>query len=468
MTQPPAWMQWARRGLVVAAALVAACGPSGGGGDDASPDAGGNDGTTPIPGGGAVMAPVAGAVKVFVVEAGSATPIAGATVRVGAADAATPLTATTDGAGLAAFADDGLAGPQTITAVAAGHTAVTWIGVAGSAVTIPLDRQPAATPSAHATGTIAGWDALPTPSFGHYTLAVVLYTFTDDVAAPENHLAQATSNGAPLDTCVRTASEACAWQLVTRVGPQRHVAVIVDGDAHLTPDDTSDDTYTLIGYAIGPSVTMTAGQQLTGETLTMIGGTLTPLTVSFPAAPAGLGEVVAIPMLDLGADGRVVFPLPTVTPGHTGTQVLPPTGDYAGTYHLVTLANPAGAAAPYSSSFADDVAVGGTVAAPAWLAPPSGLTGAGRAGSFTSPTGASVAYATLRRGDGTVVWSVALLDGASAFTLPTLAPDPLGSAGLTMAVTAADLAGFDPGDFRVLDLTTTRRRASGAERSFQP
>jgi hypothetical protein len=340
--------------------------------------------------------------------------------------------------------------------------------VAGANVTVPLALQPASVPTAHAAGTIAGWDSL-SPSFGHYTLGVVLATYTDDISAAENNLTQALSSNVPVNACINTGSDACNWQLLTRTGQQRHFAVIVDGDAHGTASDTSDDTYTLIGYAVGASATLTANQQVTGESLAMVGGALSPLSVAFPAAPGGaLTKVVAIPMLDLGADGRIVFPLPTLAPGNTSTQVIPPTGQFAGTYDLLALATPSAAAVPYSSTLQNGISLGGTSTFPAWLPVPTQLTASGHAFSFGAPAGTTVAYATFTRPDKTLVWSVAIFDGTVAFALPVLAPDPLGTGSLTYEVVAAEIPGLNAGNFAVADLTAALHRAAGASLVFTP
>jgi Carboxypeptidase regulatory-like domain len=463
---------WCARGAcALALAALAACGPGGdGGGGDGGP--GGPDAAPGTPvlvaGGGVTGGAIDGSVAVYVIDDAGGAPIAGAQVRIGAADAASPLEATTDGDGLARFSDPGLTGPQTVTATASGHAATTWIGVAGASATLPLTARPRVTPTAHVTGTIAGWDSLPGPSFGHYTLAVVLSSFTHDVSSPDNNLAQPTDgSGAPLDTCLDDGSTStCAWQLTTRTGRQLHNAVIVDGDSKLT-SDTSDDTYTLIGYAVGSSMTLTAGQEVSGESLTMVpGGQLTQLTVSLPSAPSGLGDVVAIPMLDLGADGELVFPLPTVTPGNPTTKVISPSGQLTGSYDLVALATPPGAATvPYSTVVARGVALGGATVDP-WLAAPTQLSAGGGSYGFSPPGGAALAYATFTAAGGQVAWNVAVLDGTISFQLPALSPDPLGTGSVTLAVTAADIPGFDPGHFAALDLATALHRASGARTSF--
>jgi hypothetical protein len=459
--------------LVIGLSCITACGP----GTPAGPTIDGNPGAadaappgTPVltAGGGVTGGPIAGALHVYVVAAGGATPIAGAAVRVGAADDPAPHTGTTDATGLVTFTDAGLTGAQSITATATGKTAVTWIGANATDVTIPLEPSPRATPTAHAAGSITGWDSLPQPSLTHYTLGVVLYSFLANVGAPENHLTQPTSGGAPLDTCVTSVNgSTCAWQLVTRTGPQVHVAAIVDGNTQGTASDTSDDTYTLIGYAAGAATSLTPGQQQTNEQLTMVpANALTSLAVTFPAAPAGLGHLVAIPMLDLGANGKIVFPLPTVAPGHTSTKVIAASGAFAGTYDLVALATPSATTnTPYSSVFATGINLANTAIDP-FLPAPRALSTTGGTYAFTASTGASLHYATFTRPDQSVAWNVTILDGTTSFKLPALSPDPLGTGARTLAVTAADITGFDAAHFAVGDLTAHLHRAAGATAAF--
>ncbi len=449
--------------LLLALLALVACGPSG---DDGAIDAPASDGVLPpirIPGGGVASAPIDGVVNVYVVEPATATPIAGAAVHLGGAGGALQLDATTDADGLAVYRDAGLAGPQTVTVTAGGRTAATWIGVAGGNVTIPL--APRVTPSARVTGTIAGWSNLPAPSFGHYTLAVITASFSRNFGGPENRLPQATSGGAPVNTCVNSGSGgACNWQLTARTGPQLHTAVIVDGDSQLT-SSTDDDTYTLIGYAVGSPMALTAGQQVTGESLAMVSGGQTGFTARFPAAAPGLGRAIAIPMLDTGANGMVPFPLPTLTAGSPTTQVLTPAGALSGTYRLVGLATPnATAAAPFSSSFAAVTDLG-SATLPAWLPPPTGVTSGGGMIGFTAPAGTSLAFANLSSG-GSAAWTITVLDGATSFRLPPITPDPLGGGAVTLDVTAAEAPGFTPTMFLIDDVTAALARASGASAAF--
>lgn len=452
--------------LLLALALATGCGPSGTS-DDAT-DGPPSDGVLPpilIPGGGATSAPIDGVVNVFVVEPGGATPIVGAAVHLGGAGGPVQLDATTDAAGLATFRDAAVTGPQTITATAGGRTAATWLGVPGGNVTIPLARRPAATPMAHVTGTIAGWGSLPGPGFGHYTLAVVTYSFTGDPSAADNRIPQPTSGGTPLNTCINSGlGGSCAWEMNARTGAQLHTAVIVDGDSRGT-SDAADDTYTLIGFAAGSPMTLGAGQQVSGESLTIVpAGGRTTMTVQFPAAAPGLGHALAIPMLDTGATGQIVFPLPPVTAASPSTQVLAATGAFAGSYRLVGLATPsATAVAPYSSSFVA-VANPGSAALPTWLPAPTGVSAAGGTFAFTAGGGTALAYASFSTG-GSPAWVVTVLDGSSSFRLPPISPDPL-SGSVTLDVTTVDVAGFDPAQFLVTDLSAGLARASGATTTF--
>jgi hypothetical protein len=316
---------------------------------------------------------------------------------------------------------------------------------------------------AHVTGTITGWDQIPAPSgFNHYTLAVILYSFLDDPSAPENTIAQPMNGGTPLDTCLRTAvANNCAWQMNARIGKQIHTAVIVDGDTKGTNSDLTDDTYTLIGYAVGDVMTLTAGQQVTNEALAMVTATM-PLSVVLPAAPAGLPHVAAIPELALGDAGRVVFPLPTLAASGSAT-VLAPTGKLAGHYELVALATPSATAkAPFTSAFVHNVS--GTAQVSAWLAAPAQVAG-GATYTFSPVTGATLYTAQLAKG-ATTLWNVTVLDGASSFTLPALSPDPIGTGSITFNVSAADVPSFDPTKFDVPAIKQTLVRASGAQATF--
>ncbi|MEO8841166.1 MAG: hypothetical protein ABI591_03260 [Kofleriaceae bacterium] len=437
-----------------------ACGPSNG--DDVMGDGGpGSDGSGNgklIATGGVSNAPLGGTLHVFAVENNSATPIANAAVQVGT------LTGKTDASGLATFNDASLTGKVTITVSAPGHAAATWVGVTGANVTVPLETTPRNVPTATVTGTITGFDSLGAIPLGHYHLGVVLYSFLNDPSAPENSLVQPTVSGAPADACVDSSSGgtgSCSWSLVTRIGPQVHFALILDGDSKFTASDTSDDTYTLIGYAAGSTVTMATGQTMAGEALTMVPASQN-FAVTFPPAPGGLGTTIAIPELELdGGAGRIVFPVPAVNPGHTSTKVITPTGNLAGHYEVVALATPnATATTPYATAFVHNVTT--SAAVPAWLAQPTALA-AGATFSFTG-TGAYVTAQISRAKQ--PLWDITILDGSTSFTLPTVTPDPIGSGMTNFGVNLADAPGFDAGSFDVASATASLVRVAGAQTSF--
>jgi len=438
-----------------ALAVAAACGGTGitnGGDGGADVDgAGANAEPMLIPGGGVRSGAIDGVLHVHAIDVADDAPLAGATVYVGAPQGST------DSSGLISFQDGSLSGAQTITVTAGGYATATWIGANGTNVTVPLSRSPSATPQAHVEGTIAGWDSLSAPNLGEYNLAVVLYSFTADFGAPENSIAQPMSGSDPLNLCVRTPFDnpSCNWQMNTRTGPQVHFAVILRGQDKGTVEP-DDDTYTLLGFAMKAGQNPSSGQTLTGQSLSMVDiGGFANATVSFPGAPSGAQtDRLAIPFVDMGAEGQLPIPLPTLTPASPTTRVPPLSGPFSGAhYNVVSLAVPAGAAErPFSSSFARDVALSGTLALPAWLPPPAQLQAGSSGFSFGAVPGASAHAATFLTAGGQTVWSVTILDGTQTFRLPVGAPAPLPSGSLEMRVTAIQLPGFDPGSFTFADL----------------
>jgi hypothetical protein len=414
-----------------------------------------------IPGGGVADAPVGGTLNVYVIDQRTGAAIAGAGVRVGSASA------TTDASGLHVFSDAALTGRQTVTASATGYVPATWVGVAGANLTLPL--VPGVAPAvATVSGTISGWDALPAPSgFTQYNLGLVLYTFVDDINAAENSIPAPLDGTTPANTCIRTAlSNACAWKMNARTGKQLHYAVIVRGETKGT-SDTADDTYTLLGYAVGQISTLTAGQNVSGETLTMVSaGAQTGLAVSFSGAPAGLGNLTAVPMIHLGDVGRVMLPLPVMSPSVASTKIPALEGAFAGgRAEVVTIAAPPGGAkAPFSVACARAV-TGGTATPGNYPAPPTGLSG-GATLAFTPVQGASLHLVALNGADGKPRWNLVVLDDSSSIALPALTPDPLPSGTLTLQVTATFVPGFAQSAFDLPTVTSTYTHASGAQATF--
>ena len=167
---------------------------------------GGVDGPAPprlITGGGVGDGPISGTLYVHVADEETREVISSAKVRVGESSDPAACEVLTDSTGLAKFQPDscpGLAGAVTVTITASGYAPVTWVGVNGVNLTIPIrNSSPPAVPTATVSGTIAGWSSLPTPGANHQTLAVIGYSGSTNLGDRANELTRgcATSPSAP-------------------------------------------------------------------------------------------------------------------------------------------------------------------------------------------------------------------------------------------------------------------------------
>jgi hypothetical protein len=461
------------RELLLRAGLCLVCatlmGLGGCGGDEVN-----NPDPRIIAGGGVGDGAIKGALHVYVVDADSGNPVAGAQVRVGDAADTAPLVGTTDSAGLASFKDGKLKGPQTITATATGHVAGTWIGADGANVTIPLEAPQAGAPAtAKASGTIQGWDTRPAPEADHLTLAYVGYSYTEQLDAPENSIAQGTVTVAgidlPANICLKVANQsACSWQLNTRTGKQVHWAVVIDVDTNGTLTDRSDDTYTVIDYAFLLDQNLAADQESTGEVLVPVGSSgLTNATVAFQAAPTNLTNVVGLPLIKMGDSGTVALAFAPFGPD-TLTQPVPAlTGPLANaSYDFVARAQAdANTQFPSSTILKRAVALGAAIDFGAWLSPPTSFSATGGNYSF-SPSPEADLHTVRFLQSGTTVWNVGLLDGRTSFTLPSLSSDPLPAGELQMRVEALKVPSFDATDFSVEALTDSATQLASGQLAF--
>ena len=304
--------------------------------------------------------------------------------------------------------------------------------------------------------TVSGTLSLPTPDVDKYSLAVVLYSWLPVYGARENTIAQPLSGDTPANLCIRTAFDdpTCNWQMNTRIGKQVLYAVFAEGDPNGTTSDPSDDTYTILGYAVSTGLDLSAGQNLSNQTLTMMSLAETNVAVQFSSAPSGVGERLAFPFIDAGDQGQLVFPLPTLSPASSTAVVPALSGPFAGmSYVLIGLAVPdSEAARPYSATFDRSVTFTGSESMAPFLVLPSALSSNGNVYSFTPPPGASTHFVVLADPSDNPVWTVSILDNTTSFELPTLSPDPRAGLSLEFRVTAADVSGFDPSDFAVKDL----------------
>jgi hypothetical protein len=375
-------------------------------------------------------------------------------------------------------------GKQSLTASAPGYAPSTWIGVDATNVTMTIRARTAAPiDTAVITGTIAGWETLPAPVANHNTLALVGYSASPTASDAVNNLPQDTRpvHVATLDIEVPVASNACirsalvddcSWRFKARTGAQAHYAVVLDQDTKGTDNDDSDDTFTVIGWAIKTGLTFAKDQGADGETLTLLtDAEMQPFTASFPATPTALDYLQAFPVLDLGDDGRVAIVLPALDGTHTMTRVPKLAGAFANAhYDLLAKAQDAkDAEVPSTVSWSHGIDATKTVASSDWLPAPTGLTASGGMYAFAPVAGATVHSAELQTATGDRAWAITIFDGSTSFSLPGVSPDPLPTGDAFFAVSALVIPGFQPASagFRLDDLARTLTHLSSDRLAFK-
>jgi hypothetical protein len=346
-----------------------------------------------------------------------------------------------------------------MTISASGHAPTTWIGCDGSNVTVALRAISApALGRATVTGTIAGWDTLPPPALNHQTLALIGSSNNPDLTDRSNNIDQGTRQvvidiagtdypiDIPSNICARNALvDDCNWVLTTHTGAQALWAILLDQDTKGT-DDESDDTTTVTGWAIKTGLNFGKGTTNGGVSLDRIAdGDMQSFAAMFASGPSGLDYMVAYPVLDLGADGRISIIAPLLDSNTKMTRVPKLTGPLAGAHYdmLATAIDDPTKAVPATLTWLRNVNPSATVAVPGWLPPPSALTMTGGVFSFTPVAEATVHGAELQTMDGQRRWSVTIFDGTTSFTLPGLSPDPLPLGTVRYAVSALRIPGVD-------------------------
>jgi hypothetical protein len=428
-----------------------------------------------IEGGGLGDGPLSGGLNVYVTDEETRAPVSGATVRVGASSDPAACTATSDSTGLAIFEAKTctlLHGKQSITASAAGYAPATWIGVDAGNVTMAIRAMtPAPIDTAIVTGSITGWDTLPAPAAGHQTLGLVGYSAGVHTSDAANNLPQDTRNvdvtvmGAtvpfpvPSNVCVRNMyANDCNWRLKTRTGPQAHYAVVLDQDQKGTPNDDSDDTYTVVGWAIKRGLSFSKDVGADGEALTLLGDAdMQSFSATFPSPPTGLDYLAGLPVLTLGAEGRIAIISPVLDQTHGTTHVPKLAGTFADAhYDFIAKAQDAkDKDQPGTLSWLHGVDASKTVAAPSWVAPPTNLQVMNGTYSFTPAVGAAVSGGELRTMDGKHAWSITIFDDTKSFTLPGVSPDPLPAGPAVYAASGLVIPGFKANDVKFDDLSDT-------------
>jgi hypothetical protein len=420
-----------------------------------------------IQGGGVADGRVSGNLYVYAIDEETRAVMSSASVRVGDSADPTPCEGLTDSTGLAKFQGDncpGLKGPVTVTVSATGYAPVTWIGVNGTNLTIPIrNSNPPPVATATVSGTIGGWDTLPVPPAHHQTLALIAASQSDLLGDRANNLTQATRTvlvgltpvAIPQNICViNSAVRDCNWTLTTRTGAQAHVALVVDQFDNNTPDTDTDDTFTLTGLAIKRGLSFDEDAVATGETLEMLADAdMQTFTASFASLPSGMDYMGGFPALELGDEGRIALALPALDMTHTTSRVPKLAGALADArYSLIAQAQDAkDQARPSSLAWMRNVDVGATVAVASWLPPPSNILVSAGTYSFSAVAGATVAGGEIQNMQGQRVWSITVFDGSTSFTLPGLSPDPLPAGTLTFEASALKIPGVDLGNFKLDD-----------------
>jgi hypothetical protein len=381
-----------------------------------------------IAGGGIGDGPIAGVVNLYVIDDLTRRPIANATVRVGSIDGVT------DSTGL--FVARAAFGPQTITAVANGYRSEVWVGANGANVTINLGAaNTASPPSGTITGSINGFAAITVPA-GHAKVAVASYSQTDELGAESNEIAQNDQN-----FCFGTT--ACNFTLKSRTGKVAVLAALFDQDLKGTPADPSDDTQTLIGWAVKTGLTVTENGTQTVALDIIPAAMLQDVTVSFGTPPSGLAQIGGLVGIEAGADGTLQLLPMFLTPATATLKVPKPEAIASGaTYRLTGIATN-GQTNPTQSIVLRRGLTGTALSAGTWLAAPTG-TATRAGGSWTAPAGATVHGLEYRSGATRVV-NVTVFDGSTQVTLPSLIAMP--SSSLTVDLSAIGAPGLDVTSF---------------------
>jgi len=418
--------------VVLAAALIAC------GGDGGSTSVDGQTGNHPparvIAGGGIGDGAVDGVVNLYVIDDATRAPVSGAAVTVGT------VAGTTDATGL--FVADGVTGPQSVVVKASGYRSEMWVGANGANMTVDVQvATPATPPSATVAGQILGFSSIIVPT-GHARLAAVTYSQTDNLGDAANSIAT------PNDTnvCVALAATAtpCTFTVTTRVGNVSLIALIFDRDLNGTPDDFSDDTQTLIGYAALTNLTVASGVAQTGKDLTIIpDAMIASETVDFGTPPSGLSTVEGIIGLDL--PGGDVFQIGDFAMAGNLTLRVPSLASVNATgYRLSSIAeNSTAADAAQSVTLHRDL-TSSTLSAGTWLALPSSVNIAHTMAAWTAVPGATVNGLEYDSGT-TALLNITTFDGTTSVMIPDLELLPSGT--LTAKVSAIGAPGLDVTNF---------------------
>jgi hypothetical protein len=363
-----------------------------------------------ITGGGISDGPIDGTLYVFAISDDD-VPIAGATVEVAGEQK------TTDDKGFAEFS---ASGAQTIAVHAEGFRNELWVGANGANVTIPLEpTTPPRVPQATLQGSITGWDTITVPA-QHIKAAIVMASQTDDLGDPGNSLT--TPN---LGNICGIGASTCDWTLVARAGTLTLYAAIVDRDTKGTADQT-DDTTTIIGYAVRTGVAVSDGVGMNGLALAPVeAGNLENVTVDLGTPPAALTTTASLVGIDVDEDDVVQLPGFLATSQTSLLAPKPSVFGAAASYRLTAIAQTASGDAGAQSILLLRGLTSTTLAAGTWLVPPTGVSA-----TRTSATWQPVAEATIHTlsfvdAGGIERLNVGVFDDTTSIDIPQLVALPI-------------------------------------------
>lgn len=384
-----------------------------------------------ITGGGVGDGVIDGLVNVYIIDHDTHVPIVDATVEIAGKDQHT------DGTGLVIFRD--VDGPQTLAVKAAGYRGTLWQDANGANLTIPVTKiGNLAAQQATLVGAVANWSAVTVPT-GHVKAAVVSYSQTDAFGDPANNLATPSSG----NVCIGNPAT-CSFSIVTRTGALTLTAAIVDLDPHGNAD-ASDDTYTVIGWAMSPGIQVDAGIDQTGLMLTQLAATqLQTVTIDYATPPSTLTKRDAIVGIEISKDE--VVQLPVLPSGATSALMPRPTAFATGaTYRLTALAQTSAGETGAQSVIIERGQTGTTLGADRWLEAPTGLAATRTSASVDVVVNAKLHTITWSDANGEV-FDATLFDAKKlTVAVPELVALPTTG---TLTVKAQGIgADFDPGDF---------------------
>jgi len=227
----------------------------------------------------------------------------------------------------------------------------------------------------------------------------------------------------------------CNFTVTSRTGHVALIAAIIDVDQKGTPADSSDDTYTIIGWAYRTGLVVQDGVNLTGVTLDMVpAGNLVAINASLgsPPLPTSAGLVG----IELGTDGTLYLSPAFLTSTSSQIAKAPPLSTFpSATYRLIAFANNGTTATAASAAVLLRGQTSTTLTAPAWVPSPASPTLTITGGTWTPVAGAVVNSAEYNSATDHLL-SVTMFDGSASFTISDVVSLPTSATGITAKANA--------------------------------